>query len=69
MTPEIEPLLTPEQVAEVLAVDGVAAVYELTRARARDPLPALRVGKYLRVRPSELHEWLERQRVRRAAAR
>ena len=66
MAPDTEPLLTPEQVADMLAIGGAAAVYELTRARARDPLPALRVGKYLRVRRSELLEWLERQRVRKA---
>lgn len=66
-----EPLLPPEGVATMLTLisgnkPNVAAVYELTRTRARDPLPALRVGKYLRFRRSEVLAWLERQRVRRS---
>ena len=65
-----DPLLTPEAVASALALyedDGttpkVAAVYELTRRRTANPLPALRVGKYLRIRKSELLSWLEARRI------
>ena len=65
-----EALISPEEAAALLGLvddDGKPrprAIYELARTRARDPLPAFRVGKYLRLRRSELLEWTERQRVR-----
>lgn len=52
-----EPILTIEQVAERLQVKP-STVYELTRRRNRHPLPALRVGKFLRFRWSEVEHWL-----------
>ena len=70
-TGQLEPLIGPETIAAVLELRDasgkprVSAVYELSRRRARDPLPVFRVGKYLRAWPSEIREWLERQRVRR----
>lgn len=67
-----DPLLTPEAVAAALVLyedDGttpkVAAVYELTRRRTTNRLPAFRVGKHLRIRRSELLAWLEESRERR----
>jgi excisionase family DNA binding protein len=62
--PRLEPLLGPAEVAELLGLRGPAAVYELVRARARDTLPAFKIGKYLRFRRSELVAWVERQRLR-----
>jgi len=57
-----EPILTIEQVAERLQLKP-STVCELTRRRNRHPLPALRVGKFLRFRWSEIERWLnERQR-------
>lgn len=62
-------MLVPEVVATLLVLldrDGhpnVAAVYELTRKRARDPLPGLRIGKRLRFRRGDLLAWIDRQRV------
>jgi excisionase family DNA binding protein len=58
------PLLTPEQLAERLAV-AESWVREKTRERARlrdkDPLPVIRLGKYVRFRWSDVEAWLERQ--------
>jgi hypothetical protein len=67
-SPLDDPLWTPERIAaalELYELDGVtpdvAAVYELTRKRARDPLPVLKIGKRMRVRRSAFVEWLERR--------
>jgi hypothetical protein len=57
-------LLTPEQLAERLQV-RVSFIYENTRARAGrrnpDPLPCIRMGKYLRFYWPEVEKWLERR--------
>jgi excisionase family DNA binding protein len=60
--PMLEPLVGPAEVAEMLGLTRPACVYELVRHRARDPLPAFRIGKYLRFKGSEVVAWLERQR-------
>jgi excisionase family DNA binding protein len=63
-------LLTPEEVAERLAV-SVAWVRNQTRSRAyireKDPLPCVRLGKFVRFRWSDIEQWLERQRQRDAS--
>jgi excisionase family DNA binding protein len=57
-------LLTPAQLAERLAVP-VSWIREKTRERARvrdeDPLPVVRLGKYVRFRWSDVAAWLQRQ--------
>jgi excisionase family DNA binding protein len=57
-------LLTPEQLAEKLAVP-VSWIREKTRERARvrdeDPLPFVHLGKYCRFRWSDVEAWLSRQ--------
>jgi len=56
-----EPILTMEQVAERLQLKP-STIYELTRRRSRHPLPALRAGKFLRFRWSEIERWLDESR-------
>jgi excisionase family DNA binding protein len=57
-------ILTPEQLAERLQVQ-VSFIYENTRSRAgrrnADPLPFMRLGKYLRFYWPEVEKWLERR--------
>jgi|HubBroStandDraft_4_1064222.scaffolds.fasta_scaffold328480_2 excisionase family DNA binding protein len=57
-------LLTPQQLAERLAVRP-SWIREKTRERARvrdkDPLPVVRLGKYVRFRWSAVEAWLSRQ--------
>jgi hypothetical protein len=57
-------ILTPEDLAERLKVE-VSWVYENTRKRASvrkaDPLPSIRMGKYLRFYWPEIEKWLERR--------
>jgi excisionase family DNA binding protein len=57
-------LLTPAQLAQRLAVP-VSWIREKTRERARvrdqDPLPLVRLGKYVRFRWSDVESWLQRQ--------
>jgi predicted DNA-binding transcriptional regulator AlpA len=57
-------ILTPRQLAERLQVP-VSWVYENTRKRASkrnaDPLPSIRMGKYLRFYWPEVEKWLERR--------
>lgn len=48
--------LTPEQVAELLAT-SVSWVYEKSRRRQRDPLPTLRIGRYLRFEKDAVIQW------------
>ena len=63
---KLEPtdILTPEQLAERLKVQ-VSFIYENTRARAGrrnpDPLPCIRMGKYLRFYWPEVEKWLARR--------
>jgi predicted DNA-binding transcriptional regulator AlpA len=57
-------LLTPEQLAEKLAV-SVAWVRDQTRhrtyVREKDPLPCVRLGKFVRFRWSDIEQWIDRQ--------
>jgi hypothetical protein len=57
-------LLTPEQLAKKLSVPPTW-VREKTRERARvrdsDPLPVIRLGKYVRFDPVAVDAWLARQ--------
>jgi hypothetical protein len=68
---KLEPshILTPEQLAERLQVQ-VSFIYENTRARAgvrnADPLPFIRMGKYLRFYWPEVEKWLQRRQGGRA---
>lgn len=55
MSVALEPLLTPTQVAELLAI-------KVTTVRAyaeRGSLPRVRIGGRLRFRPSDVHLWIE----------
>lgn len=52
-------LLTVTDVAELLRVP-VSWVYDRTRRRGIERIPHLKLGKYLRFRPSEVREWLQR---------
>jgi excisionase family DNA binding protein len=58
-----EPLLTAQQVAELLAVPRTS-VYEYAR-RSHDPLPAMRVGRQRRFCRSDVAAWLSQQRAPR----
>ena len=49
-----EPLLTADQVAELLAVD---ASWVREQAR-RETIPHLRLGRYVRFRRASIEEWL-----------
>ena len=49
-----EPLLTSEQVAELLSVD-TSWVREQAR---RETIPHLRLGRYVRFRRASIEEWL-----------
>jgi hypothetical protein len=64
-------LLTPEQLAGFLNVE-VSWVYEQTRNRANqrnaDPLPCIRMGKYLRFYWPAVETWLERRQGGQANA-
>lgn len=57
-------VLTPQQVAERLQLP-LTWVYENTRSRAGvrcpDPIPHLKLGRYLRFRWADVEEWLNRQ--------
>jgi len=54
-------LMTVKQVAELLQVP-LSWVYSQTRARNRNRLPGLRLGKYWRFRESEVLAWIETQK-------
>jgi excisionase family DNA binding protein len=57
-------LLTPAELAARLRV-GESWIREKTRERARvrdkDPLPVVRLGKYVRFNWAEIEKWLARQ--------
>jgi predicted DNA-binding transcriptional regulator AlpA len=54
-----EVMIPPEDVVEILGLERTEQIYELIRPTARCPLPYVRVGKYLRFKPSALREWIE----------
>lgn len=51
-------LLTPDELAARLKVPR-SWVYEKTRARSRDPLPVMRIGKYMRFHWPQIVVWLQ----------
>jgi excisionase family DNA binding protein len=53
-----ENILTPEEVAARLKVPD-SWVYEKTRARCRNPIPCLRLGRYVRFDWNAVISWLE----------
>jgi excisionase family DNA binding protein len=52
-------IITPEECAALLRVSP-SFIYEKCRARQRNPLPAHRIGRYLRFRRSEVLDWFDR---------
>jgi hypothetical protein len=48
--------MTPEETAGLLSV-SVLWVYEKCRSRQRDPLPVLRIGRYLRFEKDAVIQW------------
>jgi excisionase family DNA binding protein len=57
-----EQLLTPEELAGRLKVPK-SWVYEKTRSRSRDPLPVLRIGRYMRFHWPDVAEWLAKHQT------
>jgi excisionase family DNA binding protein len=55
-------ILTPEELAALLRVTP-SWVNEKTRRRAKNPLPALRIGRYIRFRRSDVIAWLDGTRA------
>jgi hypothetical protein len=60
----VEVLLKPSELAQRLSV-GVSWIREKSRERARvrdaDPIPIVRLGKYVRFRWADVEAWLSRQ--------
>ena len=58
-----EPILTAEELAAALKLPSAKTISELTRKRkrkdGRPPMPALRAGKFLRFRLSDVVRWME----------
>ena len=61
-TPELEPLITAEEAAELLKVP-VSWIYQHARpsVAAKHRLPYLKIGRYTRFRESQLRAWQDRQ--------
>ena len=59
ISPTLRPenILTPEEVAARLKVPE-SWVYEKTRARCRNPIPCLRLGRYIRFDWNAVINWL-----------
>jgi excisionase family DNA binding protein len=51
-----EPLLTADEVSQLLGIPR-SSVYGYAR-RARDPLPAVRVGRHVRFQRTAVERWL-----------
>jgi excisionase family DNA binding protein len=51
-----EPLMTAEQVADLLAIPR-SSVYEYAR-RPNEPLPSIRVGRHRRFYRTDIERWL-----------
>lgn len=62
---DVPNVLTPQQVAEILQVKA-SFIYEQSRKRAGirnpDPLPVIKIGRYLRIRRGDLEAWIARQK-------
>jgi hypothetical protein len=56
-------ILTPDELAGRLKVPP-SWIYETTRGRARDHLPVVRVGRYLRFYWPDVVFWLDRHRTK-----
>jgi excisionase family DNA binding protein len=52
-------MLTPEELAARLKVRK-SWIFEKTRRRAQDPLPCIRVGRYVRFSWADVTRWLEK---------
>ena len=61
VVPSDDELLTVEEVAQLLKVPA-SWVYEHCRERGSDPLPHVKLGKYLRFSRSDLTRYLEKLR-------
>jgi excisionase family DNA binding protein len=55
-----EPLLTAEQVADLLAIPR-SSVYDYAR-RLNEPLPSIRVGRHRRFHRTDIERWLAEHR-------
>lgn len=55
-------ILTPDELAARLKVRR-SWVYEKMRPRSRNPLPAIKLGRYLRFNWPSVCEWLQAQSV------
>ena len=62
VSPEAERLLTVHEVAELLRV-AVSWVYEHTRPGCSNPLPHVKIGKYLRFFPADIFVYLSAMRA------
>jgi excisionase family DNA binding protein len=51
-------ILTPEEVAALLRV-SLTWVYEKSRRRQKNPLPTVRIGRYLRFSRTAVLSWFE----------
>lgn len=60
--PPINPLeiLTPEELAQRLKVSQ-RWIYEKSRRRCQNPLPTIRIGRYLRFDWTSVSAWLREQ--------
>lgn len=64
-TPMREPLLTVDEVAELLQLSEYQ-IYELAKPRTRSglmrehPLPSVKIGRSVRYRRSDIDAWLEK---------
>lgn len=56
-----EDILTPQQLADRLQV-SLTWVREKMRHRAKHPLPAIRLGRYLRFNWADIEVWLEERK-------
>jgi excisionase family DNA binding protein len=50
-------LLKPRELADLLGVP-ITFVYDRTRQAAADPIPHLKIGKYVRFDMDHVREWL-----------
>ncbi len=61
---DVENLLTIDELAELLRVPK-SWIYGQSRLKIDDPIPFLRVGKYLRFRAGDVLAWLKAREDRR----
>ncbi len=61
-------LLTVHDVAQILKVP-ISWVYDHARARGRDQIPHLKLGKYLRFTEAEIASWVAARREAVGAGR